>query len=56
MLGGASDRLRATDRAFRVPERMIEHTVTLQVVAGRHEPLRRVRSELWLAAIAVTSS
>ena len=28
---------------------MIEHTVTLQVVAGGHEPLRRVRSELWLA-------
>ena len=50
VLGGASDRLPApTDRAFRVPDGMIEHTVTLQVVAGGHEPLRRVRSELWLA-------
>ena len=28
---------------------MVEHTVTLQVVAGGHEPLRRARSELWLA-------
>lgn len=50
VLGGASDRLPApTDRAFRVPDGMIEHTVTLQVIAGGHEPLRRVRSELWLA-------
>ena len=50
VLGGASDRLPApTDRAFRVPAGMVEHTVTLQVVAGGHEPLRRMRSELWLA-------
>jgi hypothetical protein len=50
VLGGASDRLPApTDKAFRVPAGMVEHTVTLQVVAGGHEPTRRVRSELWLA-------
>src|SRR5215207_6447991 len=50
VLGGAADRLPApTDKAFRVPAVMVEHTVTLQVVAGGHEPTRRVRSELRLA-------
>jgi hypothetical protein len=28
---------------------MVEHTVTLQVVAGSHEVTRSLRSELWLA-------
>ncbi len=50
VLGGASDDLPApTDAAYRVPAEMVEHTVTTQVVAGGHEPLRRTRSELWLA-------
>ena len=50
VLGGASDHVPApTEAAFRVPDGMVEHTVTQQVVAGGHEPLRRVRSELWLA-------
>jgi hypothetical protein len=50
VLGGASDDLPApTDAAYRVPAEMVEHTVTVQVVAGGHEPMRRTRSELWLA-------
>jgi hypothetical protein len=50
VLGGASDHLPVpTEAAFRVPQEMVEHTVTLTVVAGSHEATRRTRSELWLA-------
>jgi hypothetical protein len=50
VLGGASDDLPApTDAAYRIPAGTVEHTATLQVVAGGHEPPRRTRSELWLA-------
>jgi len=50
VLGGASDHLPVpTEEEFRVPAGMVEHTVTLQVVADSHEATRSLRSELWLA-------
>jgi hypothetical protein len=50
VLGGASDHLPVpTESEYRVPADMVEHTVTLQVVAGSHEVTRSLRSELWLA-------
>lgn len=50
VLGGASDHLPApTEEEFRVPDEIVEHTVTLQVVADSHEATRSLRSELWLA-------